>query len=83
MKCNALINFNIDYNKDKKVIKCIMNCKGCTERSQYKAIIHLNECLRYFPLLGTNYTNKLIFGYIRGVLGRCDCKEILLESYGS
>ena len=52
MKCNALINFNIDYNKDKKVIKCIANSKGCTQRSRYKAIIHLNECLRYFPFIG-------------------------------
>ena len=33
MKRTALINLNIDYNKDKKVIKCIVDNKGCTQES--------------------------------------------------
>ena len=56
MKCNALINFNIDYNKDKKVIKCIVNCKGCYP----KISVQSNHPFKRMPRLFSLYWVQII-----------------------
>ena len=61
----------------------------CEQQGLYPKIsVQSNHPFKRMPPLFSFYWVQIIqinlsVGTLGGVLGRCDCKEILLESYGS